>query len=226
MDTYALAISIRRKKLGVLLRNARLTRHKDLEECAQAIGISPVVLQSYELGERSPSLPEVELLAYYLDVSLEHFLDQTGILHSEDNRRPFEPQQLLGIRQRVIGVMLRKARMQAQLKAEELAEKAGIPIEQLNVYEMGQAPIPLPDLEALSLALSLSVREFQDLGGPVGGWFLQKRVVKSFQELSPELQAFVVKPINRPYLELAQRLSEMDVEKLRTVAEGLLEITL
>jgi hypothetical protein len=41
-----------------------------------------------------------------------------------------------------------------------------------------------------------------------------------------ELQSFVVKPINQPYLELAQRLSEMSVEKLRAVAEGLLEITL
>ncbi|MFZ6030335.1 MAG: helix-turn-helix domain-containing protein [Chloroflexota bacterium] len=226
MDTYSLATSIRRKKLGVLLRNARLTRHKDLEECAQAIGVSPAILQAYELGERSPSLPEVELLAYYLDVSLEHFLDQTGILHSEDNKRPFDPQQLLGIRQRVIGIMLRKARTQAQLGLDELAEKTDIPTEQLNAYEIGQAPVPLPDLEALALALNLPVREFQDLNGPVGGWFLRKRVLKNFQELSPELQAFIAKPVNRPYLELAQRLSEMDVEKLRTVAEGLLEITL
>jgi hypothetical protein len=41
-----------------------------------------------------------------------------------------------------------------------------------------------------------------------------------------DLQTFVSKPINRPYLELAQRLSEMSVDKLRSVAEGLLEITL
>jgi hypothetical protein len=50
--------------------------------------------------------------------------------------------------------------------------------------------------------------------------------MQNFAELSPELQDFLSKPINRPYLELAQRLSEMDVEKLRAVAEGLLEITL
>jgi len=37
---------------------------------------------------------------------------------------------------------------------------------------------------------------------------------------------FISKPVNRPYLQLAQRLSEMSVEKLRMVAEGLLEITL
>ena len=40
------------------------------------------------------------------------------------------------------------------------------------------------------------------------------------------MQQFVSKPVNQPYLELAQRLSEMSVERLRSVAEGLLEITL
>src|SRR5512145_1986456 len=129
MDTYSLANSIRRKKLGVLLRNARLTRHKDLEQCAQAIGVAAELLQAYELGERSPSLPEVELLAYYLDISLEHFLDQTGILSAEDGKRPFDAQKLLGIRQRMIGVMLRKARTQAGLNMDELAEKTGISVD-------------------------------------------------------------------------------------------------
>jgi len=60
----------------------------------------------------------------------------------------------------------------------------------------------------------------------VGVWFSQQSALKGFQGLSPEMQAFVSKPVNRPYLELAQRLSEMSVEKLRTVAEVLLEITL
>ena len=50
--------------------------------------------------------------------------------------------------------------------------------------------------------------------------------MQDFKEMPPELQAFVAKPINLPYLELAQRLSEMSVDKLRAVAEGLLEITL
>ena len=40
-----------------------------------------------------------------------------------------------------------------------------------------------------------------------------------------EMQVFVSKPINRPYLELAMRLNDMSVDKLRGVAEGLLEIT-
>jgi len=46
-----------------------------------------------------------------------------------------------------------------------------------------------------------------------------------FQNLPPEIQSFIVKPTNRPYLDLAIKLSEMSVEKLRSIAEGLLEIT-
>jgi len=107
-----------------------------------------------------------------------------------------------------------------------VAAKTGIPAAQLESYELGQAAVPLPELESLAGVLKTSLRQFQDQKGPVGSWFVQQRVVKDFMELTPELQAFVSKPINRPYLELALRLSEMQVDKLRAVAEGLLEITL
>ena len=50
--------------------------------------------------------------------------------------------------------------------------------------------------------------------------------MEDFTDLPLEMQAFISKPINMPYLELAQRLSEMSVDRLRGVAEGLLEITL
>jgi transcriptional regulator with XRE-family HTH domain len=225
MDNRVLANSIRGKKLGVLLRNARASRHRNLEECAHAIGTTPEIMQAYELGERSPSLPEIELLAYYLGLTIEHFWNQTNLLNNPDNKRPFDPKQLVSIRQRMVGVLLRKVRVQAQLSIDQLAEKTGISTENLASYEMGQ-PIPLPDLEALAQTLNVSLKEFQDLSGPVGGWFVQQRMMKNFEELPTELQDFIVKPVNRPYLELAQRLSQMDAAKLRTVAESLLEITL
>ena len=96
----------------------------------------------------------------------------------------------------------------------------------MESYELGLQPVPVPDLDALAFALGCTVRDFQDQHGPVGVWFTQQYALKDFQSLSPEMQAFVSKPVNRPYLEMAQRLSEMSVEKLRMVAEVLLEITL
>jgi transcriptional regulator with XRE-family HTH domain len=126
----------------------------------------------------------------------------------------------------MIGAQLRQARFDAGLSLEDLAKKSGLEIDLLTMYEIGEQPIPLPQLESLANALNRPLKDFQDNRGPIGSWLKQQRVLQNFAELTPELQDFLSKPINRPYLELAQRLSEMNVEKLRAVAEGLLEITL
>ena len=73
--------------------------------------------------------------------------------------------------------------------------------------------------------LNRSIREFQDQKGPVGAWNAQQSAIRDFLALPQDIQTFITKPINRPYLDLAIRLSEMSVDKLRAVAEGLLEIT-
>ena len=96
----------------------------------------------------------------------------------------------------------------------------------MHSFEYGERPVPLPILERLASALNSTLREFYDQRGPVGLWAGRQRTMQDFSKLPQELQSFVSKPVNRPYLELAQRLSEMSVDKLRGVAEGLLEITL
>lgn len=126
---------------------------------------------------------------------------------------------------RHIGALLRQARLEASLSVEELAEQTGIDSERLQSYEWGQTAAPLPELETLCGVLQRSVREFQDQHGPVGEWNARQRALQDFLTLPLELQVFVSKPVNRPYLDLAVRLSDMTVEKLRAVAEGLLEIT-
>ncbi len=221
-----LAISIRSKKLGVLIRDSRLSHNKTVGECASAIGVSPETFEDYELGEQSPSLPEAELLAFYLNMPFEHFWGATALSEGEDAPNKIDPQQLVGLRQRMIGVQIRSTRMGANLPIENIADRAGISADKLEDYEMGKKPIPLPELEALVVSLNLSIRDFQDKHSQIGQWFIQQRAIKDFLDLPPEAQAFVCKPVNRPYIELAQRLSEMSVDRLRTVAEVLLEITL
>ncbi len=220
------AVSLRTKKLGVLMRDARLASKKNLSDAAQAIGIPPADLEAYELGERAPSLPEVEFLAYYLGVPLNYFWGITAISEGGPQENKLQSQKLLEIRQKVIGALLRQAREQAGLSLQEAAEQVALTPEQLEMYELGHDLIPLPLLESLGSALNRPIYEFQDKHGPAGLQVSQQRVVDDFLGLSPELQAFVSKPINRPYLELAQRLSEMSVDKLRSVGEGILEITL
>jgi transcriptional regulator with XRE-family HTH domain len=225
MPIHPLALQLRAKKLGVLIRDARLARGRTLEECAAELGISPELFEAYEYGEASPSLPQVEWLAYTLGVPLDHFWgDQSLSEQPAANGRP-DPTDVLEVRQRVIGALIRKARQDARVSPAALAAAVHIAPEELEAIELGEQIAPLPLLEALSGALNHSIREFQDQHGPVGVWWSQQKAVTGFLDLPPDLQGFIGKPINRPYLELAVRLSEMSVDRLRAVAEGLLEIT-
>jgi transcriptional regulator with XRE-family HTH domain len=219
--------SIRTKRLGLLLKDARIAFNKNVEECAAAMGVPPSQYETYERGDSSPSLPEVEMLAYFLKIPLEHFWGEELISQaSHQGNRGFNIENLIFLRQRMIGVQLKQARLEAGLSVEKAAEEASLEVERLEAYERGEAAIPLPELERLSASLHRPVRDFHDRYGPVGVWAMEQRALQGIREMPSDLQAFVSMPINRPYLELAQRLSEMSVDKLRGVAEGLLEITL
>jgi transcriptional regulator with XRE-family HTH domain len=216
---------IRAKKLGILIRDAKEKSGKSNEEISKAMGISADELRTMEMGERAPTLPELEMLAFYLDVPLEHFWENE-ILKQSDNRLNFDPEEISASRQKAIGELILQVRTQASLSIEELAQQAGISPASLQLYEQGEAPIPLPELEVLAKSLNNPITYFEDQQGPIGSKFTEKRNVNEFLELPVDLQEFIGKPINRPYLELAVRLSELKVERLRALAEGLLEITL
>ena len=53
----------------------------------------------------------------------------------------------------------------------------------------------------------------------------EQKIRDRFESLPPEMQKFVTEPINISYLDIAVRLSEMNVNALRTVAENILNIT-
>jgi len=216
---------IRAKKLGVMIRDVRLKSGKSKEEYSQAMGISVDDLTAMEFGERPPTLPELELLAYTFEIPLEDFWG-TEFLKADTPEKSVNPVEITKIRQGLIGNLIQKGRDQANLTIDELAQKTGITATNLQAYEQGEQPIPIPELEMVAEALENSIVYFEDQQGPVGSWFTEQDYIREFHKLPPELQEFISRPINRPYLELAIRLSELKVEKLRALGEGLLEITL
>lgn len=216
---------IRAKKLGVLIRDARMKSDKSLEDCAQAMGIPEDELIAMEFGERPPTLPELELFAYYLEIPLDHFWGRET-LDAESKENLVDNTEIIKLRQNAIGDLLQQARNEANLTIEELADKTGITNDNLQMYEKGEVAIPLPELELVAQVLNSSMIKFEDQNGKAGTWFNQQKTLNAFLDLPQDLQQFVSKPINRPYLEIAVRLSELKVEKLRALAEGLLEITL
>ena len=219
-------ISLRTRKLGVLIRDAREAARKSVSETAKAIGISPVLLRAYEEGRRAPSLPELEVLAYYLDLPIHHFWSSEALSDDAARTEPLDLVKLAALRHRIIGALLRQKRQQTSISLKALALQTGIPQGRLKAYELGERPVPLSELEAILSVIGGRVESFFDQSGPVGKWMNEQQTIAEFLQLPPELRAFVCLPVNRPYLDLARNLSQLSTDKLRSVAEGLLDITL
>ncbi len=225
MSVDAAALKMSAKITGTLLRDARLKAHKTIEECALAIDVQSSDIEQYELGEKAISLPELEGLFHYFQISMDHFWERKIEPASDSEKTQAQSGKFIQLRHRMIGAAIRQTRLENEITMEEFAGQLNLELTLLQSYELGLEPVPLPVLELISSKLNRSAREFQDQKGPVGIWNAQQRAIQDFSSLPPELQTFVSKPINRPYLELAVRLSEMSVDRLRAVAEGLLEIT-
>jgi transcriptional regulator with XRE-family HTH domain len=224
MDTRS-QITIRTKKLGVLLRDARLASRKTVGECAAAVGVTKSIFKAYEEGRRSPSLPELEVLVYFLKLPINHFWGSEAISDDASPIAPLNLPRLLLVRQRMIGARLRQEREKANKSLRALTQETGIASARLKVYELGERAIPVPDLEVLLTALNARVEDMFDQSGPVGQWLTEQKAIHDFLKIPPELRLFASQPVNIPYLELARKLSALSTERLRSVAEGLLDIT-
>ncbi len=218
--------TIRQKITGVLLRQARVDSGKTLKECGRALCLSSSALSAIEHGRRPISLPELEILAYYLDIPVEHLLNGS----TEPARVPVEAlpsEELLALRHRIIGTLLRQARLELDLGQAELAKRIGISKRRLSQYELGERPIPLVELEAMAETLDIPMSDLLDEGvGPVGEHQRLERDYQQFVKLPPDVRAFVLEPTNLGYLELALSLSATPADSLRNIATSLLEITL
>jgi transcriptional regulator with XRE-family HTH domain len=225
MDTKS-QITIRSKKLGILIRDARIAARRSVEECAEVMGIRKILFCAYEEGIRAPSLPELETLVYFLDLPLDHFWGKQAKSEQTSQYQNLDPQRVLAVRQRKIGALLRQERMNASISIRNLEHATNIPGERIEAYELGERPIPLPELELLVKTLGGRIETFFDRSSPIGQWMMNEEAIQQFLEMPMELRQFVTLAVNRPYLELARKLSAMSKEKLRAVAEDLLEITL
>ena len=225
MDTKSL-ITIRTKKLGVLIRDARLAARRTVHQCAEAIGVRKSVFREYEEGLRSPSLPELEILVYYLDLPMDHFWSSQSRSESVSRSVKLVLPKLHVNRQPKIGALLRQERMKSSISIRNLANETGIATSRIKAYELGERAVPLPELEVLVRTLGGRIESFFDRHGPVGQWMISEEAVQQFLEMPVEMRQFVSMPVNRPYLQLAMKLSNMSRDKLRSVAEDLLDITL
>ena len=191
-------ITIRTKKLGILIRDARIASRRSTKECAAAINVTNSVFKAYEEGRKAPSLPELETLVYYLELPIGHFWSNESLSDAPERISELDLPRLTGLRHRMIGAFLRQERMNASLSMKSIAEQTGISSSRLKRYELGERPIPLPELEVILKVLGGRIETFFDQGGPVGQWMTQQKAIQQFLDMPVELQNFVCQPVNRP----------------------------
>lgn len=222
---FAEVYILRKRILGVLLRDARLSSSLDEQSCAAEVNVPLAVFQGWELGQESPTLPQLEILAYVMGVPVSHFWE-TQTISAQQEARHVNADSFSQLRNRVVGTLLRIARQEEKMSQAELAEMCGLSAEQVAAYEQGQTPIPFTELTSLAGAVRVSLSYFIDDASRVGAWLNQQEAFRLFSELPDELRDFVSQPSNRAFLELALKLSRMPVHDLRDVGASILNITL
>lgn len=217
---------LRARILGVLLRDARLSHGSSVAEVADKLRVPPQTVEAWELGDQSPSLPQLEMLAYTLEIPISHFWSAKTYAAEEVEGAPIPTEEYNQLRDRVIGVRIAVARQEAGMTPEALAKEAGLAADQLAVYEQGLASVPFPELTSLAAALRHPVSYFLEGTGQVGRWLALQEEYARFSGLPDELRAFVAQPVNQPFIEIAMKLAKMPLQELRTVGEKILDITL
>ncbi len=190
--------TLRTKKLGVLIRDVRLTARRNLDECAKAIGVTKGVFRAYEEGRRAPSLPELEILVYYLKLPIDHFWGKASISDDGPATEPLDLPQLIELRQRMIGALLRQERNTASMSIKALTLETGIPAGRIKAYELGERAIPVPELEALLTALGGRIETFFDQSGPIGQWMTDQKFMQQFLELAQRTAGFCMPACKPP----------------------------
>jgi transcriptional regulator with XRE-family HTH domain len=212
---------LRARMLGVLLQDARLNAERSLRECGELLRVQPEVIEAWEYGDDVPSLPQLELLAYYFGVPLSHFWGN-DTLEARYGRHTDIQAAYLSLRDRMIGALLSQARQEAGLSIEEVAAAAHVSAERLTACEMGEQPLPMHELNVVAGVVKKNISYFLESGGHIGGALARQEEWQRFSSLPEEMRVFVANPRNLGYLEIALMFSQMPTERLRQIGESLL----
>jgi transcriptional regulator with XRE-family HTH domain len=220
------SIPIRNKIIGLLVKRTRIKAKKSQRECAEFLGISPSRYGRFERGRLGMSLPQLEALAYLLDVPAASLWDER---HEPAEVAPSEElpmARLMGLRRRMLAVRFRQCRLAAGMTQKDMAQVLNCSSGMVSLYERGLRDISLAELELAAERCGYSLADLIDEHTiPLSQAEQDRQALALLDELSPEMREFVLKPTNALYVRIAMALSNIKVDSLRQIAETLLEIT-
>ena len=147
------ALNIRGKIFGVLLRMHRLEAERSLADCATILQVEPELVEAWEYGDEAPSLPQLEVMAHFLN-------GRAGDRDDEQALDESARMEYLRLRQRLVGGMLRAARESAGQSMDDVSAATGLKADLLERYELGEARIPISQLASLARALQQELEYF------------------------------------------------------------------
>ncbi len=222
---YGESFAIRARMIGVLLLDARRKAGRSLDDCARVLHVSTEQIERWEFGDEVPSLPELELLAFYLDVPVSHFWGMDTLEATADDLTSAQTAYTL-LRHRMIGALLRIAREDGGVSLEALSAASGVPAEQIAQYESGEVAVPIHELTVISNELKKNVSYFLESGSHLGDWLAMREEWKHFTQLPPDVRKFAANPLNIGFLEIAIMFSQMPADQLRRIGESVLNISM
>ncbi len=210
-------LAVERKIIGVLMRAAREQSHRSHKQVAQRLGVSAARVRQYESGAREVSLPELEMLALYLQVPLSYFINPDSSIQ-EDMPAPPQPEKIKSLRA-MIGERLKQARVSAGKSREDCAQVARIKPSALARYERGLGDVPITQLERLAAFLGVNLFYFlQDQRAEQ----IDVLDLEKLARLPKEVRMFVLNSDNLPYLRMAIKFRDLPHDKLKELGEILL----
>ena len=216
--------AIRSKMMGVLLRHARQRANLTLKDVADEIGSSPVAVADHEYGRRQLSLAEIHVFAQLYHVPIAYFWAEELPDENADRHMPVEA--VRGLWRRIIGALLRQARLAAGRSHKELATLLDCPTTRIAGYELGDSDVPLPEMETMARFLCVPISYFFDEGIiPAGEHAADMDELARLARLPGDVRRFLLNPGNTLYVRAAMHLSALPPGTLRRLAEGLLEIS-
>ncbi|MBZ0320144.1 MAG: helix-turn-helix domain-containing protein [Anaerolineae bacterium] len=217
--------TLRARMMGVLIRDARLAMGYTIEEIANHLNLPDETILAWEFGQAVPSLPQLELVAFLLQVPVSHFWGSDTFMQQYGSRQ-IDSHEYSILRDRMIGALIRAGRQAKNISTADLATKLGINAEFLEAYEYGTLPVPMTLLVSIASALEVNVNYFLESSSRVGEFLEIREALKTIEEMPEDIRAFLSSHTNQPYIRLAMIFAKLPADSLRALAESMLDITL
>jgi len=209
--------------IHVRIKSIRISKQQSIHNCAAILGVSAEAYHNKENGAEPISLPELELLAAYLDIDLSDFLsekpkDKESPVFLDENLRP----QYLRIRDKMLWALITFEQEKQALSLEDIQNATHIPVEALDLYNRGEVPVPIVDLIKISDFLGISTDKLLETFGENE---LKSVNSNNFEDWQPEYPSSSVAQTDNgdTFIDIIEAFRKISKQDQALIAKYLLE---